>query len=312
MNCNISVVIPTHNRMAVLTRCLEALTLQTTLPDLFDVVLVDDGSKDGTEEVVSKWQKSSNIRINYFYQQARGPASARNLGVREASRSIVLFLGDDILPATNLLEEHIKVHELHPDDSVAVLGFVTWSPEIKVTHFMRWLENGGPQFGYRTIQDPANVPWTFLYTANISFKRDFLLKNGLFDEDFPYAAYEDIELGHRLAQKGMRIVYNPKAIGHHFHPTGLRQALGRMEKVGYSYGLYRSKIGQGLDSRIGCDNGIRGIIGELKFWLYQRMGFFLERRVVVPAIYAYLMDKARSKGLKQYVKLAGHCVGSPS
>ena len=98
-----------------------------------------------------------------------------------------------------------------------MLGYVTWSPEIKVTPFMRWLERGGPQFKYWTINNPQNVSWRHLYTANISFKRQFLLEDGFFDEDFPNAAYEDTELGYRLHQRGLRIVYNKRAVAYHYH-----------------------------------------------------------------------------------------------
>jgi len=230
----LSIIIPTYSRAKILEKCLNALLGQTINPSAYEVIVIDDGSTDETRTLVELLAIRAIGSIRYFRQAHRGPAAARNIGVRNAKGSLVLFLGDDIVASPTLLEEHLRWHKKHPENNVAVLGYVTWSPEIEVTPFMRWLEEGGTQFRYREIVGRKEVPWEFFYTSNISLKRDFLLENGLFDEDFPYAAHEDVELAYRLRDRKLRILYNPRAIGYHHHPTTFEDACRRMVQVGES------------------------------------------------------------------------------
>lgn len=297
----LSVVIPTFNRRVTLLRCLEALRQQTVTPDSFEVVLVDDGSSDGTPDIVAQVQEEWGARLRFYRQPNRGPATARNRGVREAKGGIVLFIGDDIVAHPDLLRRHQEAHRRQPEESVALLGLTTWDPERKTTPFMRWLENGGPQYKYWSIQDPENVGYVHFYTSNISLKRAFLLEKGLFDEEFPYASYEDIELGSRLESQGLRIVYDAEAVGYHDHTTRLRDALRRMERVGESRLLFESKTGRRPPLQ-GAQGPLHSLLAGLKFRLYYRLGALAEDRIVLPWVYAYLMDKALWRGYWRHAK----------
>ena len=70
------------------------------------------------------------------------------------------------------------------------------------------------------------------YTGNSSFKKDFLLKNGLFDEDFGREMYEDLELAYRLQKKGLKVFYNKNAKAYHYHQTDIKKYSKRMMAVG--------------------------------------------------------------------------------
>lgn len=296
----LSVIVPTCNRCRVLMECLRALSEQTLVPELYQVIVVDDGSTDDTAAAVSRVSGSVPYPLVYLKQpNNRGPAAARNRGVREAKGDIVLFIGDDILSDRDLLAQHLDWHRQQPDPRVAILGYVTWSPDIKVTPFMRWLENGGPQFGYGSIKEADNVSWRHFITANLSLKRGFLLNNGLFDEDFPYAAYEDMELGFRLNQRQMRLLYNEKAVAYHCHPTSVDDALRRMVKVGEALGLYLEKTGAPVpqDKR----GSLRKALAAVKFSVVEAIASLGQRRLVMPAAYSYLMDVAERRGLQMYL-----------
>jgi glycosyltransferase involved in cell wall biosynthesis len=238
----LSVIIPTCNRKDVLVKCLQALFRQTCPTEQFEIIIVNDGSKDDTKGVVSKLMADAPAKLHYYEQSNRGPAAARNVGVRQASGELVLFIGDDIIAHANLLQEHIDWHTRFPEEHTAILGHVTWSPELRVTPFMRWLENGGPQFAYNEIKSESVDHYGFFWTCNISLKREFMLSKGLFDEGFPYAAYEDIELGYRLALEGLKIKYNRKAAACHLHPgINVKNYKKRMEVVGESEVIFSNK-----------------------------------------------------------------------
>jgi glycosyltransferase involved in cell wall biosynthesis len=274
---------------------LQALNAQTVGADQYEVVIVDDGSTDGTTEQIAALIDKSVLNVSFFRQDHKGPAAARNLGIREACGELVLFIGDDIIATPTLLGEHLAWHDKYPEKNVAVLGYVTWSPEIEITPFMRWLENGGPQFKYWSINDSENVSWRHLYTANISFKRRFLLDNGLFDEDFPYASYEDTELGYRLQQRGLCIVYKKQAVGYHYHLTSLDDAMRRMQRVAESRRIFFEKTRKGSVENRDCRGWVHRILSEVKFWLFWQMGRIAERRRIMHGVYSYLLDKAQFK-----------------
>jgi glycosyltransferase involved in cell wall biosynthesis len=237
----LSIVIPTYNRGKVLIKCLDALFNQIYFPDKYEIIIIDDGSTDNSNHTIKMILPHARDRIKYYEQGHKGPAAARNLAIKNASGKIVLIIGDDIIASPTLLREHMFWHERYPEESVAVLGYVTWSPEVKITPFMNWLENGGPQFGYNAIENDF-VDFSHFFTCNVSIKRDFLINNGLFDEDFPYAAYEDIELGYRLQKKGLQIRYNKQAVAYHYHPgIGLQNYKKRMSIVGESEVIFTKK-----------------------------------------------------------------------
>ncbi len=235
-----SVVIPTYNRLDVLPEVLEALEQQEDAPD-FEIVVVDDGSTDGTTE----WLRERPFRVPaaVLSQPNRGPAAARNLGVAKARGERVAFLGDDTVPSTGWLAAHRRACAARPEvPSLAVIGYTGWHPRLALTRFLRYINEHGLQFGYALIDEPEDVPFNFFYTSNLSLPRQQLLEEP-FDLSFPYPAWEDIELSYRLCKRGLRLVYEPQAVVAHDHPTDLERFIVRQEKAGYSavvfYHLHR-------------------------------------------------------------------------
>ena len=228
---DISIIIPSHNRSKLLKRTLQLLNEQTYPRHKFETIVADDGSTDDTEKTIRQFQDMLNYKLKYISQPQRGPASARNRGIKESESDFVLFIGDDIFPAKNLVEQHIISLRQHPD--AAILGFVDWSEECEVTDFMHYVAPNGFQFRYNTIKNPENCDFRHLYTSNISLAKKWLVEE-LFDEGFPYGALEDAELSYRLKKKGLRIIFNNKAIGYHFHPMTLESFCHRMRLTGIS------------------------------------------------------------------------------
>jgi hypothetical protein len=216
----LSVVVPTYNRAPVLARCLDALAAQSPGPD--EVVVVDDGSTDDTRSVIA-----SREWVRAVHQPNGGRAAAKNAGVAAARGDIVLFIDDDVIATPGLVHLHASHHRERSDEHEAMLGHVTWSPEVEVTRHMYWLENGGPLFHFHEIDDRENVSWKMLYTCNVSLKRSFLEP---FDESLPI--FEDSELAYRLTQRGLRLRYDPEALGHHLRTEAPARTEARMREVG--------------------------------------------------------------------------------
>jgi glycosyltransferase involved in cell wall biosynthesis len=255
----LSVVMPTYNRSELVGRALRGLLEQTVASAEYEIVVVDDGSTDETPEAV-KAVAAPDERLRYYRQENRGPAAARNRGVLEARGEIVLFTGDDCLPDGRLLEEHLKAHE---QADVGVIGRVTWHPEIEITPFMAFLETG-PQFGFGQIQHPEDVPIWYFYTANCSAQRRWVERVGGFDEDFRYAAFEDMELAYRMKKEGLRLVYRSGAKTYHHHPTTFEQHLNRQRVTGKSAALLYQKHPE-LKVELGIAHSAR-MTTALKFW----------------------------------------------
>ena len=217
-SARVSVIIPTHNRAEALAKTLAAYAEQTVRPA--EVIVVDDGSTDDTEAVA---RGQPGVKVVYQRQENAGPAAARNAALSQATGALVLITGDDIVPDSTLVERHVEAHRTRPDPNVAVVGRIEWSDEHRVTAFMEHITGaGGQQFNYAELErlDTENLPAGWFLTSNISLKRVWLQQTGeRFDERFPNAAYEDIELGMRLQSKhDLRIGYAPDALGRHVHP----------------------------------------------------------------------------------------------
>jgi glycosyltransferase involved in cell wall biosynthesis len=244
----ISVIIPTYNRAKILQQCLEALFKQDFPDKDYEVIVVDDGSNDNTSEVVRKL-KIRHDNLHYFHQQNQGQGIARNTGVSHAKGHIIVFIGDDIVVRPDFLTEHIRFHLRHPEENAAVLGFVTWHPQITITPFMNWLTNGssifgkfgGHQFAYEKLKGKQEADYNFFYTANISLKRNLVDKYP-FDPSFSVYGWEDIELGYRLHNRvGLKLYYNSMAIGYHNHSMTVESMAGRMRSIGKSAWIIDAK-----------------------------------------------------------------------
>jgi glycosyltransferase involved in cell wall biosynthesis len=237
----LTVVIPTFNRQALLQRALDDYLAQTAAHSIRELIVVDDGSTDDTAITVSRVAARSPFEIRYFRQQKKGPAAARNLGIREAKSELILFTDDDILPTPTLVAEHLAWHSTNPEPQVVVLGHVTWAPEVNATPFMIWYGSDGALFGYEHLQSGIKPNYTYFYSCNLSLKTQFLRSTGTFDEEFTAAAFEDIELGYRLQRSGMRLLYNPGALAYHHQFVSFADACQRGKKTAMAREVFVKK-----------------------------------------------------------------------
>jgi glycosyltransferase involved in cell wall biosynthesis len=206
----VSVVVPTRDRAARLERLLAALRAQTIGTDAFEVIVVDDGSRDETATVLAA-ADGLNLRV-VARETAGGPAAARNEGWRLASADVVAFTDDDCEPTPEWLERVLDAAREHP--GVIITGPTTPIPGE--------LDRLGPLA--RTRDLPVADDW--FASCNIAYPRDLLGRLGGFDERFADALGEDTDLGWRARELGAELHFEPAAAVHHaVEPIGAAAAL---------------------------------------------------------------------------------------
>jgi GT2 family glycosyltransferase len=206
----VSVVIPTFERRASLDRLLQALGKQSYAADKLEVIVVDDGSSDGTLRWLSSIKTTFDLRA--LTQLHAGPGAARNRGVAGASGDLILFLDDDVVPAADLVAAHVEAHRASANS--VVIGPMLPPDLWKRPAWIRWEEQKLLD-QYRAMRD-GRYPCTYrqFFTANASLPREQFMSSGGFDVQFDRA--EDVELGFRLHGLGMGFVFEPLARVWHY------------------------------------------------------------------------------------------------
>jgi glycosyltransferase involved in cell wall biosynthesis len=209
---SVSVVIPTYNRAASLERCLRAL------PENVEVVIVDDGSTDSTESVPGRVR---HPRLRYLRKENGGPASARNVGIRNSSGASVAFTDDDCLPTPGWVESLATRLQQEPPDVAGVGG--------RVLPLRRGLIARYSTF-HRILEPPPSC--SYLVTANCMYRREALEEVVGFDEAIRRPGGEDPELSFRVRAHGYRLVFEPTAVVRHEY----RENLLDFVRTFYRYG----------------------------------------------------------------------------
>ena len=206
----ISVVIPTYNRRAILEKCLSALEHQDACGELddYEVVVVDDGSTDGTPD----WLRSNADRfprVRLFEQSHGGPAEGRNRGVTNARGDVIVFIDSDLVVTPTFLGCHARALSKQWARSGSRLCF-TYGAVINTADFDH------PTGERHKLRD---LSWAYFATGNVAIDRAVLEQSGLFDQGFRLYGWEDLELGERLRQMGVELIRCPEAVGYHWHPA---------------------------------------------------------------------------------------------
>lgn len=236
-----SVIIPTHNRDVILKLVLSALAKQSYPCDRFEVLVVDDGSTDHTEEIVGEFKDTLNLHYLRFDKSTHRLSRVRNCGIERSQGEILFFLDSDMIVCSHYVEEHLRTHR-ESDDLMLIIGYVYgyrygYSSEgtLPIDHLD--LENVSKSIEQlradRTLWDPREIayrrvaddlsrfsaPWRFVWGNSISVPRKHVLEVGMFDEDFHYTGGEDTEFAYRCFKNGLHVVLNRRAWGVHYpHP----------------------------------------------------------------------------------------------
>lgn len=243
----ISVILPTRNRQQLLSDSLQSLTSQVIDPADFEVIVVNDGSTDGTSELVRSF--SDRLPLTLVESAPSGIAIAKNLGSDLAASPLLLFFDDDDVADPGLLKAHLDAHHRYPLEHVAVLGFTDWHPGLPKSEVMRFItEVGAYLFTYAPLRPRQLLDHTYFWGGRSSCKKSLLLRAGGFRPDFTFGS-EDIEAGYRMsrivaeehsrgsarpAPIGLTVVYCPDAVQHMNRPITYDEFCQRCLRQGRS------------------------------------------------------------------------------
>lgn len=209
---DVSIVIPTYNRRAFLARSVPALLGQQIPAGLsYEVIFVNNGSADDTSAYLATLVATYPEQVQAFsIAPSGGPAAPRNVGIRAARGEVIIILDDDVIPDPDLVARHHAYHRRHPEPEAAAVGQAYVPEELRSSPLSLFHE-----YSLDCVAHGGEISYIYFWTCNVSIKRAFLLRSGLFDERF--LSNEDILLGYRLHQLGMRLRCEPSARGAHWH-----------------------------------------------------------------------------------------------
>ncbi|MBN2053791.1 glycosyltransferase [bacterium] len=219
-----SVVIPVRDHMTGIGVPLRALEDQTIDRALYEVIVVDDGSTDGTGGAADR----HGVRV--LRQESSGPAAARNLGARAAAGAILLFTDADCRPERDWIER-LTAPFVDPD-VFGVKGAYLSSQSSLIARFVQQEYEAK----YRRMARFSSIDFIDTYSA--AFRRDDFLALGGYDESYPGASVEDQEFSFRAAAAGLRMVFEPGALVTHEHAA----TLFRYARKKFNIGFWKVKL----------------------------------------------------------------------
>lgn len=213
----VSVVVPTYNRRLSARETVECLLRQTVPPH--EIIVVDDGSCDGTAEFL---RRSFGSAVRVLTRPNGGPASARNTGIRESAGEFIAFTDSDCLPEEGWLAELLEGFD---SPRVAGVGGVVRRADADL--LSEYVDAAG-------LLNPLirDGEVDYLVTANACFRRDVLFEADLFDERFVLPGGEDTELSVRVRSLGYELRFNPAAVVLHHHRQTVPALLRTMSNYG--------------------------------------------------------------------------------
>ncbi len=224
----LSVVIPTYNRLDTLRHVIPTLLAQDLPADRFELLVCDSHSNDGTAAYLAA-VAADHPNVRHLPGSYSGRAMARNAGVSAAQGEVVLFNDSDILASPNLFTRHLDHHRR--ERNIAVVGLEVQVKDLDDYAFKR----DNPQArGFLHKPSRRQLPWLYFLTGNASVRRDDLVRVGSFDESFTGYGHEDLELGYRLEKAGIRILYEPNAVNYHCQDVPHEDQKEKMKLAGRS------------------------------------------------------------------------------
>lgn len=253
---SISVVICTYNRDRFIRSAIESLVHQDLEKALYEVVVIDNRSTDGTAEIVqSVIRENPGTLIRYYFEENKGLSHARNRGFSEARGSIITYIDDDAEARPDFLRVLVDFFKEHPEAAGAGGKVIPKYPDEGEPVWMsRYL------YGFVAGQDHGEEMRLYdkkmKYPAgcNMSYRKTVLEKAGGFNTQLQFRS-DDKDINFRVRQYYREIWYLPQAVVHH-NIDGERMSWENFKK------LYL-KTGNEEKIRVTAEKGVLGACGKV-------------------------------------------------
>ncbi|WP_294349875.1 glycosyltransferase [uncultured Clostridium sp.] len=251
---SVSIVIPTLNRLNYLKNCISSLENQSYPKELTQIIVVDNGSTDGTREWVLN--KSNNLNIKYKNVEKINnfeAAKLRNIGIKEADGEILVFIDSDIVVGKDFIKNHVLYYD-DERDRKCVIGSVIYlkdnknhqinlenleSEKERLFDYIDPLESDLLYANENLSNHP--IPWMICHSGNISTTKFCIEKYGDFDEWHQRWSIEDIDFGYSLYKNGVKMFFSASSYGlHQYHKTEEKNEKVDSIKEGYKHLIYKN------------------------------------------------------------------------
>jgi len=212
-----TIIVAVHNGEEVIEECIRSLENQSCPREQYEIIVVDDGSTDGTLDVLKKHS------VIVIAQSRQGPAAARNAGVAKAGGEILLFSDADCVADSKWVENMVTPFG-NPEIAGTRGRYRTRQKSLVARFAQIEYEEKYEQLAKEKYID-------FIDTSSAGYRRSVFIAEKGFRSVFDVASGEDTEFAYRLAKKGYKLVLSPGAFVYHRHPATLSQYLGRKFKT---------------------------------------------------------------------------------
>lgn len=235
----VSVIIPTFNRASILSGLLDKLSSQDYPLENIEVLVCSDGSTDDTDNIVESYQTKYSLRLFDTGNSLKFTlAKTRNIGITNAKGDLIIMLDDDMYPDKDFISNHLTSQNQFKNKRVAVFGprygpdlDTLAQPECEIEEFWKQIN--------QDTDTHNNMDWTIAKTSNISFVREQIINQYLFDERFQEYGYEDTEFLYRLYKEGFTFVYNKYAKTNHISNFTSEEKSSKLKSLSHSLELMK-------------------------------------------------------------------------
>ncbi|RKD27580.1 Glycosyl transferase family 2 [Caminicella sporogenes DSM 14501] len=219
----VSVIIPTYNYEKFIHNAIDSI-LNQTFKD-YEIIIVDDGSTDNTAEIIKKY---NNEKISYFYKENRGPAAARNLGIKKAKGDYICFLDADDAFMPEKLEIQVDILDKNKNIGLVYTNFLYVKNNLSSTYYHYRCKN------FSCHKNALQHLWyeNYINTSTVMTVKEYLFKVGLFNENYKYG--EDFDLWMRLGKYYEFFCVHKPLVKTRSHDNNLCKSLSCIEKLNYT------------------------------------------------------------------------------
>jgi glycosyltransferase involved in cell wall biosynthesis len=233
-----SIIIPTYNRAPLLEKLLKSITEIDYDKDQYEVIIIDDGSKDKTPEIADKYMQI--IPMRYIRQDNSGPSKARNMGIDLASGEFVTLIDDDCTSPNNWLKKADEFLERSGADGLC--GISTDRTGIIYSSASQFITN----YLFNKVNNYFKLP-VFVMSNNIIYRKSIFKYVGKFSAEFSRPGGEDRELNFRILKAGYKIIHSENFWVNHYHELSFKSFIRQQFNYGIgSFGLKKQLKTDGM------------------------------------------------------------------